>query len=237
MVAFEEKAVPLMVNKTFIPEGEAVPASQIGATLEALAATIAARRDADEASYTYRLLTGSVDDVLKKVMEESGEVALAAKDVEGWATSSLAAAVALEAASAGAGDAVSDAEAADEGAGAPLSVQLPPEYGEAVDHLRYEAADVVYHLLVVLERYGAEQSHDRRRAAARRRSLARRVRAPRKVAFSYRSCAGKRRESRGSLSERNNMENFGGAPELKERRISWPDCLELMACAASQMWS
>ena len=62
--------------------------------------------------------------------------------------------VALEAASAGAGDAVSDAEAADEGAGAPLSVQLPPEYGEAVDHLRYEAADVVYHLLVVLERYG-----------------------------------------------------------------------------------
>ena len=35
-----------------------------------------------------------------------------------------------------------------------LSVQLPPEYGEAVDHLRYEAADVVYHLLVVLERYG-----------------------------------------------------------------------------------
>ena len=26
--------------------------------------------------------------------------------------------------------------------------------GEAVDHLRYEAADVVYHLLVVLERYG-----------------------------------------------------------------------------------
>ena len=91
MVAFEEKAVPLMVNKTFIPEGEAVPASQIGATLEALAATIAARRDADEASYTYRLLTGNVDDVLKKVMEESGEVALAAKDVEGWATSSLAA--------------------------------------------------------------------------------------------------------------------------------------------------
>ena len=46
--------------------------SQIGATLEALAATIAARRDADEASYTYRLLTGNVDDVLKKVMEESG---------------------------------------------------------------------------------------------------------------------------------------------------------------------
>ncbi|MFR5093004.1 MAG: phosphoribosyl-ATP pyrophosphatase [Adlercreutzia equolifaciens] len=163
--------MPLMVNKTFIPEGEAAPASQIGATLEALAATIAARRDADEASYTYRLLTGNVDGVLKKVMEESGEVALAAKDVEGWATSSLAAAVALEAASAGAGDAVSDAEAADEGAGAPLSVQLPPEYGEAVDHLRYEAAGVVYHLLrragalrhhARRVRCRAEQSHDRK---------------------------------------------------------------------------
>lgn len=151
MVAFEEKAVPLMVNKTFIPEGEAAPASQIGATLEALAATIAARRDADEASYTYRLLTGNVDGVLKKVMEESGEVALAAKDVEGWATSSLAAAVALEAADAD-GATAAGAETADDDA--PLSVQLPPEYGEAVDHLRYEAADVVYHLLVVLERYG-----------------------------------------------------------------------------------
>ena len=46
------------------------------------------------------------------------------------------------------------AETADGGADFPLSVQLPPEYGEAVDHLRYEAADVVYHLLVVLERYG-----------------------------------------------------------------------------------
>lgn len=134
-----------MVDKTYIPEGQDAPASQIGATLEALAATIASRRDADEASYTYRLLTGNVDTVLKKVMEESGEVALAAKDVEGWATSSLAAAVALQAASDGS-RAEADADA--------LSVQLPPEYGEAVDHLRYEAADVVYHLLVVLERYG-----------------------------------------------------------------------------------
>ncbi|MEY8459597.1 phosphoribosyl-ATP diphosphatase [Eggerthellaceae bacterium 24-137] len=134
-----------MVDKTYIPEGQDAPASQIGATLEALAATIASRRDADETSYTYRLLTGNVDAVLKKVMEESGEVALAAKDVEGWATSSLAAAVALQAASDGS-RAEADADA--------LSVQLPPEYGEAVDHLRYEAADVVYHLLVVLGRYG-----------------------------------------------------------------------------------
>ncbi len=90
--------------------------------------------------------------VLKKVMEESGEVALAAKDVEGWATSSLAAAVALEATEAG--GTTTGAETADGGADFPLSVQLPPEYGEAVDHLRYEAAEGVYHLLVVLERYG-----------------------------------------------------------------------------------
>ncbi|MCB7039031.1 phosphoribosyl-ATP pyrophosphatase [Eggerthella sinensis] len=131
-----------MSNKTFISTGETPPASQIGATLEALAGTIAARREAGEESYTHRLLTASPDDVLKKLMEESGEVALAAKDVESWATSSLAAALAFED---GCGNDVELEE---------LAVELPPEYSEAVDHLRYEAADVVYHLLVVLERYG-----------------------------------------------------------------------------------
>ncbi|MEG0027677.1 MAG: phosphoribosyl-ATP diphosphatase [Raoultibacter sp.] len=100
-----------MSDKTFIPEGELPPASHIGATLEALASTIGARRDAGSESYTFRLLTGSVDEPLKKLMEEAGEVALAAKDAA-----------------------------------------MQP--GCAVDHLRYEAADVVYHLLVVLERYG-----------------------------------------------------------------------------------
>lgn len=94
-----------MSEKTYVPEGQTVPASQIGATMESLAATISARKDAGEGSYTYRLLSGNVDTVLKKVMEEAGEVALAAKDGE-------------------------------------------------PDHLRYEAADVVYHLLVVLERFG-----------------------------------------------------------------------------------
>lgn len=94
-----------MSPKTFVPEGVDAPASQIGATIESLAATIAARRDAGEGSYTYRLINGNVDTVLKKVMEEAGEVALAAKDGE-------------------------------------------------PDHLRYEAADVIYHLLVVLERFG-----------------------------------------------------------------------------------
>ena len=127
-----------MSDKTYLPAGETPPASQIGATLEALAATIAARRDAGEESYTHRLLSGPADEVLKKVMEEAGETALAAKDVESWACSSLAATLAV------AGADVDDA----------LSVELPPEYDAAVDHLRYEAADVVYHLLVALERYG-----------------------------------------------------------------------------------
>ena len=127
-----------MSDKTYLPAGEVPPASQIGATLEALAATIAERREAGEESYTHRLLSGPADEVLKKIMEEAGETALAAKDVESWACSSLAATLAVAGA---------DADDA-------LSVELPPEYDVAVDHLRYEAADVVYHLLVALERYG-----------------------------------------------------------------------------------
>lgn len=125
-----------MSDKIFVPEGHTPPASQIGATLEALAATIAARRDAGEESYTYRLLTGPLDKPLKKVVEEAVEVGLASKDVEARAASALAAALALE----------PEAEK--------VAVGLPPEYDEAVDHLRYEAADVVYHLLVVLARFG-----------------------------------------------------------------------------------
>ncbi len=141
------------------------PSSQIGATLEALSATIAARRNAGDESYTHRLLTDTPDAVLKKVMEESGEVALAAKDVESWACSSMAAALAYRS---GCGEDAGDAGEANEAGGAggvggsdvdgsgkvELAVELPEEYHEAVDHLRYEAADVVYHLLVVLERYG-----------------------------------------------------------------------------------
>ena len=131
-----------MSDKTYLPAGETPPASQIGATLEARAATIAARRDAGEESYTHRLLAGPADDVLKKVMEEAGETALAAKDVESWATSSLASRLAFE---------ESMGRDVDEGT---IQVELPLEYFQAVDHLRYEAADVVYHLLVALERYG-----------------------------------------------------------------------------------
>ncbi len=133
-----------MSRKTYIPAGEVPPVSQAGATLEALASAIAARREAGEESYTYRLLSGPADDVLKKVMEEAGEVALAAKDVESWSCSSLAAALAFES---GRGNNAEEAA---------LDVELPTEYFDAVDHLRYEAADVVYHLLVVLERFGID---------------------------------------------------------------------------------
>jgi phosphoribosyl-ATP pyrophosphohydrolase/phosphoribosyl-ATP pyrophosphohydrolase/phosphoribosyl-AMP cyclohydrolase len=102
------------MEKIYYTEG-ALPESQIGAALESLAHTIADRRGAGEESYTYRLLNGNLDDLLKKLVEEAHETTLAAKDT-------------LR----------SDAAA------------------EEVDHLRYEAGDVVYHLLVLLERCGIE---------------------------------------------------------------------------------
>lgn len=78
----------------------------IGATLERLWAVIGSRREADSAaSYTARLLQGDQDGVLKKVVEEACEVALACKDRDH-------------------------------------------------DHIRYEAADLVYHLLVALTYHG-----------------------------------------------------------------------------------
>lgn len=110
-------------------------ASAIGVTLEALAKTIASRRDAGDTSYTYRLLSGKADEPLKKVIEEAGEVALAAKDLEQLTGG-------LKACANDSGDPAGRAENVGKRAEA------------ATDHLRYEAADVVYHLLVVLERYG-----------------------------------------------------------------------------------
>lgn len=123
-----------MIQKTYIPEGEQAPASQIGATMEALAATIASRRAAGEESYTYRLLAGDLDKPLKKLMEEAGEVALGAKDAD----------AALYYAR----------EAADLAPDSDLAKELAADACAQLDHLRYEAADVVYHLLVVLERFG-----------------------------------------------------------------------------------
>ena len=101
--------------KTYLSDDRTPPSSQIGAALESLAHTIQERRNADEKSYTYRLLTGDVDQLLKKLVEEAHETTLAAKDV-----------------------CTSDGETR----------------SKEVDHLRYEAGDVMYHLLVLLERCG-----------------------------------------------------------------------------------
>lgn len=98
--------------KTYLSDTSDSPQSQIGDALESLAHTISDRRNAGPESYTYRLLTGDLDTLLKKLVEEAHETTLAAKDV-----------------------AVSN-DTAD------------------VDHLRYEAGDVVYHLMVLLERCG-----------------------------------------------------------------------------------
>ena len=109
-----------MTDKTYIPDAAQVPESQIGKSLEVLANTIDVRRGAGEQSYTYRLLNGSLDTLLKKLTEEAGEVALAAKEAE-----------------------MLDAYSEDE-----------TLYDTTLDHVRYEAGDVVYHLLVLLARLG-----------------------------------------------------------------------------------
>lgn len=99
--------------KTYLSDDRTPPVSQIGAALESLAHTIHERRGAGEKSYTYRLLEGDIDTLLKKLVEEAHETTLAAKDVE-----------------------------------------VPGALASEVDHLRYEAGDVVYHLMVLLERCG-----------------------------------------------------------------------------------
>ena len=112
--------------KTYLSDDRPQPESQIGAALESLAHTIHERRDAGEKSYTYRLLMGDLDKLLKKLVEEAHETTLAAKDI-----------AALDAVAAAKPDAVDEKLRSAE-----------------VDHLRYEARDVVYHLMVLLERCG-----------------------------------------------------------------------------------
>ena len=128
----------IMSEKTYISEG-VEPESHIGATLEALAATIAQRQDAGEQSYTYRLLAND-QLLLSKLTEEAAEVVDAAQRV---ANAEANAEVNAEA------NAEVNAEAKAEGS---TNQQLDAE----LDHLRYEAGDVVYHLLVVLQRYGID---------------------------------------------------------------------------------
>ena len=54
---------------------EHVQPGNIGATLEGLAGTIRGRRDADpRQSYTARLLAGEEDSLLKKIVEEAGDL-------------------------------------------------------------------------------------------------------------------------------------------------------------------
>ena len=123
------------MDKTYIPEGERdqAPTSQIGASLEALAATIHRRREADEASYTYLLLTDLIEAPAKKLVEEASETAFAATDAE------HAAYFAREAASVAVGTETAE--------------NLARQAADTLNHLRYEAADVVYHLMVLLERF------------------------------------------------------------------------------------
>ncbi len=109
-----------MTSKTYIPDETNAPRSQIGASLDALSATIQARMDAGDSSYTHRLLEGRLDNLLKKVSEEALEVGLAAKEAQML-------------------DAYSSKD---------------DLYDAAVDHLRYEAADEIYHLMVLLARFG-----------------------------------------------------------------------------------
>lgn len=124
--------------KTYISDDRPQPESQIGAALESLAHTIHERRNAGEKSYTYRLLTGDLDKLLKKFVEEAHETTLAAKDIAAL-------------------DAVTEANHDNHDAMAESSA-ASDEHNQArsaeIDHLRYEAGDVVYHLMVLLERCG-----------------------------------------------------------------------------------
>lgn len=95
-------------------------ASAIGATLDALAATIQQRKSASGESYTHRLLTEKLDSLLKKVSEESLETCLAAKETDLLACGAACDARAVEA---------------------------------SRDHFRYEAADLIYHLMVLMARF------------------------------------------------------------------------------------
>ena len=55
--------------------------NKLASVLTELEATIALRaKDGGEASYTAKLLSGDEDTLLKKIVEEAGEVALAGKD-------------------------------------------------------------------------------------------------------------------------------------------------------------
>ena len=98
-----------------------VQPGDLGKTLSELTAVIEQRHyELPEGSYTTKLLTEPIDYVLKKLIEEATEIALAAKD-------------------------------------------------DDHDHIRYEAADLLYHLLVILERVGVTPQELAGELNARRR--------------------------------------------------------------------
>lgn len=214
-----------MSDKTYVtgdtgqPTSASQPTSQIGATLEALFATIENRKNASsaESSYTKQLLDGKLDDLLKKVSEESLESCLAAKeceimraslekqhkglsakqettqgaaDFEGETTAQGAAtseekSTTQDAANSGDQKTAQDGGHAANPADIPANPTDPDSHpitktmqsfneslqlsqavqesiqiqetakslDEGIDHMRYEAADVIYHLLVLLARF------------------------------------------------------------------------------------
>ena len=107
-----------------------VPLDEGFEQLEALWATIGARRSADPASsYTARLLAGGVDAVGRKVVEEATEVLMAAKD-----------------------DAATDDAAT--AAASPRPDAANPSRTATRGQLAEESADLLYHLLVLLAQRG-----------------------------------------------------------------------------------
>lgn len=183
----------MMGDKIYVTDGSGPITSitQIGATLEALYATILERKNASGSdSYTKKLLDGKLDDLLKKVSEESLESCLAAKECEMLANElALGAKKMNDDSKEGAHAATNEpkdgghaanpvdmlnatgdkdssvitesmlhfAESIQLSKAAQESVQIQrtaTALDESIDHMRYEAADVIYHLLVLLARFG-----------------------------------------------------------------------------------
>ncbi|MDR0515103.1 MAG: phosphoribosyl-ATP diphosphatase [Coriobacteriaceae bacterium] len=139
--------------KTYLPEGEELPASQIGATLEALEATIASRG----ALVRGLVAQGAATEGVKS--QEAFPEGAATEGVKSQEVFPREAAQSQEAFP-------EDGEqsytcrllSGDESF---LCAKIEEEAGEVVaathegdtDHLRYEVADVIYHLMVLLQRH------------------------------------------------------------------------------------
>ncbi|WP_324715636.1 phosphoribosyl-AMP cyclohydrolase [Carboxydochorda subterranea] len=137
---------PLPTGPAAAPEGGGVPTA---AVLDALRSVIRQRhQDPQPGSYTASLLERGIDAPLKKLAEEAGEVILAAKDV----------------------DRLRSGGAGTQTAGGPEEARTarPGELARAYDALAWEAADLLYHLLVTLEAAGLPSEAVWRELARRR---------------------------------------------------------------------